>query len=157
MFRRLSRSLFNRQIQSFSQQQNQQKQCFYKTLNLSTDCSFDEIKQAYLQLAKKYHPDVIEDSESDSAMFSMIQEAYSILSDQQKRLDYDLSQGLRSEWKYNEGFDSSFGTEDQKYSDYQHRHNQKQWKQENVNRKMNEYFQKKYFQNHSYYTLFDGK
>lgn len=34
------------------------KLCLYKILNVSTDADQDEIKQTYLNLAKKYHPDV---------------------------------------------------------------------------------------------------
>jgi DnaJ-class molecular chaperone len=32
--------------------------CLYKVLNISTDASMEEIKKSYLDLAKKYHPDV---------------------------------------------------------------------------------------------------
>lgn len=35
------------------------KTCYYKVLNISTDATNDEIKQSYLELAKKYHPDVL--------------------------------------------------------------------------------------------------
>jgi curved DNA-binding protein len=33
--------------------------CYYKVLNVSTDATFEEIKKSYLDLAKKYHPDVL--------------------------------------------------------------------------------------------------
>ena len=35
-----------------------QKPCLYKMLNVSTDVSAEELKKSYLELAKKYHPDV---------------------------------------------------------------------------------------------------
>ena len=60
------------------------KQDFYKTLGISRTASADEIKSAYRKLARKYHPDVNQDSDAQER-FSAIQEAYSVLSDVKKR------------------------------------------------------------------------
>ncbi len=61
---------------------------FYLTLNIPSTASTDEIKKAYYQLAKKFHPDKNSDPEC-SERFKIIVEAYQILSDQKKRREYD--------------------------------------------------------------------
>jgi molecular chaperone DnaJ len=64
------------------------KRDFYEVLGLSKNASADEIKKAYRNLARKYHPDVNKEPGSE-AKFKEINEAYSLLSDQQKRAQYD--------------------------------------------------------------------
>ena len=61
---------------------------YYKVLNLSAECSADDIKQAYRLLALKYHPDVNDDVES-AQRFIEISEAYEVLSDSRSRRSYD--------------------------------------------------------------------
>jgi molecular chaperone DnaJ len=68
------------------------KMCHYKTLGLARSASKDVIRKAYLQLAKKYHPD-INKAPTANAMFQKIQEAYSVLSDERKKRDYDSRLG----------------------------------------------------------------
>ncbi|MCK5084032.1 MAG: molecular chaperone DnaJ [Candidatus Pacebacteria bacterium] len=58
----------------------------YNTLGISKDASDDEIKKAFRKLAHKYHPDK---GGGDEAKFKEINEAYQILSDKQKRAQYD--------------------------------------------------------------------
>jgi len=61
---------------------------YYEVLGVSKDASKDEIKKAYKKLAMKYHPDV--SKEKDSAeKFKKISEAYAVLSDAEKRKQYD--------------------------------------------------------------------
>ncbi|OMJ86504.1 hypothetical protein SteCoe_11998 [Stentor coeruleus] len=60
----------------------------YELLNVSVKASQDEIKKAYLGLAKKYHPDSPEGNEE---MFKIITEAYTILKNEEKRAEYDNS------------------------------------------------------------------
>eukprot|EP00842_Homolaphlyctis_polyrhiza_P001394 jgi/Hompol1/2255/HPOL_005915-RA len=60
----------------------------YDTLGVSKSSSANEIKKAYYQLAKQYHPDTNKDA-SAKEKFVEIQEAYEILSDEQKRAQYD--------------------------------------------------------------------
>ncbi|KAI8869288.1 hypothetical protein GQ42DRAFT_115422, partial [Ramicandelaber brevisporus] len=60
----------------------------YDVLGVSRDSSQKDIKKAYYDLAKKYHPDTNKD-EGSKEKFIKIQEAYDTLSDEQKRATYD--------------------------------------------------------------------
>ena len=60
----------------------------YDTLDVAQDASADEIKKAYRRLARKYHPDVNKDAGAEDK-FKEINAAYEILSDEQKRRQYD--------------------------------------------------------------------
>lgn len=60
----------------------------YDTLDVSSNASADEIKKAYRRLARKYHPDVNKDPGAEEK-FKEINAAYEILSDEQKRRQYD--------------------------------------------------------------------
>jgi len=62
---------------------------YYKVLGLSPTASSQEIKEAYRQLVKQYHPDYNQGSDVANAMLKMINEAYDVLSDLSKRDDYD--------------------------------------------------------------------
>jgi len=61
---------------------------YYETLGVSKDASKEEIKKAYKKLAKQYHPDINKDP-SASEKFKEINEAAAVLSDEQKRKQYD--------------------------------------------------------------------
>ena len=65
------------------------KRDYYEVLGTSKTASKAEIKKAYRKMAMKYHPDRNQGDESVEAKFKEVQEAYSILRDEQKRAAYD--------------------------------------------------------------------
>lgn len=61
---------------------------YYKILGVSKEASADEIRKAYRRLARKYHPDVSEEPDAARKM-AEINEANTVLSDPEKRAEYD--------------------------------------------------------------------
>ena len=61
---------------------------YYKTLGVDKNASDEEIKRAFRKLAKQYHPDINKE-EGAQEKFKEIGEAYSVLSDPNKRKQYD--------------------------------------------------------------------
>ena len=64
------------------------KRDYYEVLGVSKTATDDELKKAYRTLAKKYHPDVCKEPDAEQK-FKEIQEAYDVLSDPQKREQYN--------------------------------------------------------------------
>lgn len=65
------------------------KRDYYDVLGVPKTSSADEIKKAYKRLAMKYHPDRNPSDTSAESKFKELSEAYEVLSDQDKRSDYD--------------------------------------------------------------------
>jgi molecular chaperone DnaJ len=62
---------------------------YYETLGVKRDASADDLKKAFRHLARKYHPDLNKGSKEAEEKFKEINEAYQVLSDPQKKSQYD--------------------------------------------------------------------
>lgn len=65
------------------------KRDYYEVLGVSKNASEDELKKAYRKLAKKYHPDLNPGDKEAESKFKEANEAYAVLSDAEKRKNYD--------------------------------------------------------------------
>lgn len=83
---------------------------FYKILGVNKEASLAEIKKAYRQLAKKWHPDVNQGDKAAEEKFKEITEAYAVLSDANKRRQYDAMgpDGFHSGFDFSEFFRGGF-------------------------------------------------
>lgn len=72
---------------------------YYKILGVSENASQEEIKKAFRELAKKYHPD----KGGDPEMFKKIVEAYRVLSDPKLRAEYDQKRKFQTTYTFNFG------------------------------------------------------
>lgn len=62
---------------------------YYVVLGVPKNASQDEIKKAYRKLSKQYHPDVNPDDKDAEERFKKVNEAYSVVGDENKRKEYD--------------------------------------------------------------------
>ena len=65
-----------------------EKRDYYEVLGVAKDADDAAIKKAYREIAKKYHPDINPSAEA-AEIFKEASEAYSVLSDKEKRAQYD--------------------------------------------------------------------
>lgn len=66
-----------------------EKRDYYEVLGVAKNASDDEIKKAYRQKAKQYHPDLNPDDPTAESKFKEVNEAYEVLSDKDKKARYD--------------------------------------------------------------------
>ena len=67
----------------------EQKRDYYEVLGVAKDATDEDLKRAYRKLAKKYHPDMNPGDKEAEAKFKEASEAYAVLSDAEKRRQYD--------------------------------------------------------------------
>ena len=79
---------------------------YYAVLGISRGASEKDIKDAFRKLARKYHPDVNPGNKTAEEKFKEINQAYEVLSDAQKRKDYDQ---FGEHWEHAEQFKQSRG------------------------------------------------
>jgi len=81
------------------------KRDYYEVLNVPRKASKDEIKKAYRKLALKYHPDRNKSPDAEEK-FKEISEAYAVLSDDEKRMQYDQfgHEGISGRYTWNDIF-----------------------------------------------------
>lgn len=65
-----------------------EKRDYYEVLGVERNCTEDDLKRVYRQLAKKYHPDINKEPDAE-ARFKEISEAYGVLSNAETRAQYD--------------------------------------------------------------------
>ena len=105
---------------------------YYETLGVDRTAPLDDIKKAYRKLALQYHPDKNPDNKEAEDAFKNIAEAYDVLSDTEKRKQYDARlNGYAgnfydvNDWirdnvfnnNWSNSFDSMFGNRNQKGPD----------------------------------------
>ena len=83
---------------------------YYKILEVDKNATQDEIKKSYRKLAKKYHPDSNKEKNAENK-FKEISEAFSVLSDENKKAKYDSVGNSYSRFKTTGGNNSDFWDE----------------------------------------------
>lgn len=85
---------------------------YYKVLQVERTATQEEIKKSFRKLAKKFHPDVNKNNPKAEEVFKEMNEAYGILSDENKRAEYDNRLFGKEEQKNTRGFQQKTNFED---------------------------------------------
>ena len=94
---------------------------YYKILEVEEQASDDDIKKSYRNLSKKYHPDVNPGGEE---MFKDIAEAYEVLGNKDKRVQYDnRKSNPYGGTPFEDLFTQMFNQRNQQQQHFRHKHN----------------------------------
>jgi curved DNA-binding protein len=85
---------------------------YYEVLGIKKTATAEEIKKAYRKLARKYHPDINPDDENAKLKFQQINEAQEVLTDPEKRKQYDK---YGENWKHGEEQEKAQQAYNQRY------------------------------------------
>lgn len=77
---------------------------YYQVLGVKKDATTEEIRKAYRKLARKYHPDLNPDDQEAKAKFQQLNEAQEVLTDPEKRKQYDK---YGENWKHAEQYEQA--------------------------------------------------
>lgn len=92
---------------------------YYTVLGLDKNASTDEIKKAYRKLARKYHPDLNPDNQEAKQKFQQINEAQEVLTDPEKRKQYDkYGEQYGERWKEGEQYEQQQRSRQQQQQSY---------------------------------------
>src|SRR6516225_1897013 len=78
---------------------------YYEILGIPRDASQDDVRRAYRKLARRYHPDLNQESDAEDR-FKEVSEAYEVLSDPEKRERYDR---LGASWRHGDDVSGAAG------------------------------------------------
>ena len=125
---------------------------YYKLLNVPTNANEKEIKKAYRNLAKKYHPDMYQGDKSVAEeKMQLINEAYDTLSNTELRKEYDKKIGLYKEPEINTSTNNNYNTTSSYRSNTTRNYNNVKYRPNNSNT---------YYDNYGYaetnYTSYTG-
>lgn len=93
------------------------KPTHYDYLELGPNCSASDIRKAYYHFARICHPDKCQDPTAQSMLYNL-QVAYDLLSDEYKRILYDLKNGFRSPEQLSESLSNLSGLLQRRYQDF---------------------------------------
>lgn len=80
---------------------------YYKILEVDATATPEQIKAAYREMAKKFHPDAVGASQGNADRFRDIQQAYQVLATKESRVSYDLDR-KRNPNNYSEMSETDF-------------------------------------------------
>ncbi|WP_118976842.1 DnaJ C-terminal domain-containing protein [Taibaiella koreensis] len=90
---------------------------YYQVLGIKKDATTEEVKKAYRKLARKYHPDLNPDDQEAKAKFQQLNEAQEVLTDPEKRKQYDK---YGENWKHGEQYEQAQRAQEAQGQQYQY-------------------------------------
>lgn len=101
---------------------------YYKILGISKSASIEEIKKSYRKLARKYHPDLNPNNKEAEQKFKEVNEANEVLSDPEKRKNYDK---YGKDWKHADEFEKAGASQQRSQRGGQQRSSSQQYSDSN--------------------------